>query len=64
MKKPTVFITIEFANIVGLFDYPKHLPVPSKNDIVILDGKSGRVVAVRHVISGNVAEITIVCAEI
>ena len=60
----TVFITIEFWNVNGLFDYPKHLPIPQRNDIVHFNGKYGRVEVVKHMTEGSVTEIKISCSSI
>jgi hypothetical protein len=60
----TVFITIEFSNVNGLFDYHKHLPIPQKNDIVHFNGKYGKVEEVKHMTEGSVTEIKISCSSI
>ncbi len=62
-KKPTVFITFEIDNVPGLFDYPKHLPIPRVDEVIIIDGMAGKVRELRHVTSGNVSEIKIVCGK-
>ena len=58
-----VFITIEFADVPGVFDYPKHLPIPGKEDIVHLDGKFGKVEVVKHITEGTVTDIRIKCGR-
>jgi hypothetical protein len=63
-KTKKVFITIEFADIPGAFDYPKHLPIPQKDDEVYFDGKFGKVKVVKHTTVGNVTDIRIKCCRI
>lgn len=58
-----VFITIEFANVPGVFDYPKYLPIPSKDDIVHFNGKFGKVEVVKHMTEGTVTDIRIKCGD-
>ncbi len=62
-KRKTIFITIEFADVPGLFDYPKHLPLPRIGERVIYSGKSGRVSEVSHITEGTVSEIKITCSR-
>ena len=62
-NKKRVFHTIEFANVPGVFDYPKHLPIPREGEIVVFDGKSGMVDEVRYITESNVTDIRIVCAR-
>jgi hypothetical protein len=64
LNKKKVFITIHFADVSGLFDYPKHLPLPQKEDIIYFDGKSGKVSAIKHMIEGTVSEIQIICQRL
>jgi hypothetical protein len=59
-----VFITIEFADIQGLCDYPKHLPIPQKEDVVHFDGKFGKVEVVKHMTEGTVTDIRIKCCRL
>lgn len=59
-----VFITIEFADIAGVFDYPKHLPIPRKDDVVHFNGKFGKVEVVKHMTEGSVTEIRIECCRL
>lgn len=59
-----VFITIEFADIPGLFDYPKHLPIPQKDDVVHFDGKFGKVEVIKHMTEGTVTDIRIKCCRL
>lgn len=67
MKATLKFTTIEFDNIPGLFDYPMNLPLPRIEDTVIFQNDkvntAGKVYDVRHVITGNVAEIKIKVRE-
>lgn len=63
-KRKTVFITIEFADVPGLFDYPKHLPLPRIGERVIFNGKFGRVSEVSHVTEDTVAEVKITCSRL
>ena len=58
----TVFVTIEFQNIPGLFDYPKHLPLPKIGERVIFNSKSGRVSEISHITENSVSEIKIKCS--
>ncbi len=58
------FITIQFADVPGLFDFPKHLPLPRKGDKIHFEGKFGTVKEVRFMIKGNVSEIKIVCKRL
>jgi hypothetical protein len=60
-NKNKVFITIEFWNVPGFFDYPKHLPLPRKDDSVHLNGNSGTVDLVRHGTTGTITTIRIIC---
>lgn len=60
-NKKTVFITIAFVSVSGLFDYPKHLPIPRVGEIVIFNDKLGMVSQVKHITSGDVTEIKICC---
>lgn len=64
LNKKTVFRTISFANYPGLDDYPKHLPLPRKDDIIQLNGKCGLVSVVKHMTEGNVTEIKIICISL
>ena len=59
-----LFITIEFADIPGAFDYPKHLPLPKKEDIVHFNGKFGKVEVVKHMTEGSVTDIRIICCRL
>lgn len=63
-KGKTVFIVVDFSDIPGLFDYPKHLPIPKIGEEIYLDEKSGIVKTIKHVTSGNVTEIKIMCSRI
>jgi hypothetical protein len=63
-KKKTVFITIEFADVPGLFDYPKHLPLPGIGERVIFNSKYGRVSDISHITEGSVSEIKITCSRL
>jgi hypothetical protein len=63
-KKNITFITIDFADIPGLFDYPKYLPLPRIGEIVHLNGKFGQVLQIKHITEGNVTEIKIICSRI
>lgn len=58
------FITISFADIPGLFDFPKYLPLPRIDDIIHFEGKFGIVETVTFMIEGNVSEIKIQCKRI
>ena len=60
-KKKIVFITIEFAGIKDLFDYPKHLPLPRLNEVIHFNGKYGTVVEIKHMTEVNVTDIRITC---
>lgn len=62
-KKKLTFLTIEFASVPGLFDYPRYLSIPRIGEIVIMDNHSGKVTEIRHIISGSVSEIRIVCTK-
>lgn len=61
-KRKTVFITIEFAYVPGLFDYPKHLPLPRIGEAVHYEGKFGRVSEIKYMIEGTVTEIKMICS--
>ena len=56
-KRKTVFITIEFADVPGLFDYPKHLPLPKIGERVIFNSKYGRVSEVSKRMFANVLQL-------
>lgn len=60
-KTKKTFITISFANVPGLFDFPKHLPLPRKDDVIHFDGKFGIVNEVKFMIQQNLSEIKITC---
>lgn len=59
-----VFITIEFADIPGIFDYPKNLPIPQKDEVVHFNGKFGKVEVVKHMTEGTVTDIRIKCCRL
>lgn len=61
-NKKKKFITIEFADVPGLFDYPKYLPLPRKDDVIHFEGKYGIVSVVRFMIEGDVSDIKISCS--
>lgn len=67
MKAKKIFVTIDFDNIPGKKDYPQNIPVPRIGETVIVDTKHGckhgLVYDIRHVITGNLADITIKCKE-
>ncbi|WKZ60785.1 MAG: hypothetical protein QY309_04725 [Cyclobacteriaceae bacterium] len=63
-KKPTTFITLEIDSVPGLFDYPKHLPIPRIDEVIIFESHHGKVREVRHMTSGTVHEVKIVCGKI
>ena len=63
-KRKTVFITIEFADVPGLFDYPKHLPLPRIGEAIHYEGKFGRVSEIKHIIEGTVTEIKMICSRL
>jgi len=62
MKITTVFITLQFKGLIDseLFDYPKNLPIPQMGETIIYQDYSGIVMDIRHIISGNIAEIKII----
>lgn len=60
-RKKLEFRTIDFVEQQKAFDYPKHLPLPRIGELVQIDGIFGRVVDVRHSISGTVTEIRVKC---
>lgn len=57
-------ITIRFADIPGIFDFPKYLPLPRKDDVIHFEGKFGIVETVTFMIKGNVSDIQIKCKRI
>lgn len=59
-----IFITIEFDNKPGLFDYPKYLPIPKIGEEVHFNNKFGNVLEIKHMTNGNVTEIKIRCRKI
>lgn len=63
MKAKKIFITIDQDNIPGKVDYPQNLPLPRIGETIIFESnyvrKMGKVYDVRHVITNNVADITI-----
>ena len=63
-KRKIVFITIEFADVPGLFDYPKHLSLPRIGEAIHFKSKFGRVSEIKHIIEGSVTEIKIVCSRL
>lgn len=60
-KKPLVFRTLEIDSVPGLLDYPKYLPIPRIDEVIIFEGVAGKVREIRHITSGNVSEVKIVC---
>lgn len=60
-NRKTVFIILRFENTREVFDYPKHLPIPQKGDVVIYNEHSGKVEMIRHCTSRNVTTISIEC---
>lgn len=64
MKRKILFITIEFADIPGLFDYPKYLPLPKLGERIIFNGKFGRVSEISHITEDSVTEIKITCSKL
>ena len=63
-KTKKVFITIEFPDIPGVFDYPKYLPIPQKDDEIHFNGKLGKVEVIKHMTVDNVTDIRIKCCRI
>ena len=63
-KRTKVFITIHFDYVPGLFDYPKHLPIPRIGETILLDDRIGIVSNVKHMTSGSITEIKIVCSKL
>lgn len=67
MKARKVFVTIDIDNVPGKFDYPQNVPMPRIGETIIFDANRGRghgkVYDIRHVITGNVADITIKIRE-
>lgn len=63
-KNKKVYVTIVFPDIAGIFDYPKHLPLPSKDDEIHLDGRIGKVEYIKHMTNGNTTDIRIKCVRI
>lgn len=57
-------VTIEFADVPGLFDYPKHLPLPRIGEAVHYEGKFGRVSEIKHMIECTVTEIKMICSRL
>ena len=64
LGRKTVFITIDFADVPGLFDYPKHLPIPRIGERVLLNAHAGTVENVTHNTAGDVTEIKITCSTL
>lgn len=64
MFNKKIFITIEFADIPGIFDYPKYLPIPNKEDEVYFNGKFGKVEIIKHMTEGTVTDIRIKCSRL
>jgi len=60
-NRKKVFITIEFADVPGVFDYPKHLPIPQKDEVIHFNGMFGKVEVVKHMTEGDVTDIRIKC---
>ena len=63
-NRKKVFITIEFADIPGVFDYPKHLPIPQKDEVIHFNGMFGNVDVVKHMTEGTVTDIRIICCRL
>ena len=62
-NKKLVFVIIIFKGVNGAFDYPKHLPIPKKDDTVLLNGNYGKVELVKHLTEGDVSQIYIECGN-
>ncbi len=64
-SKPTIFIVLDIDNKPGLYDYPKHLPLPGIGDRILFDSYdtkgccTGYVYMVTHNTHGSVTEIKI-----
>jgi hypothetical protein len=67
MKASKVFITIDFDNVPGKYDYPQNIPLPRIGETVMFDwGKGrghGKVYDIRHAITEGLADITIKVRE-
>lgn len=60
MKAKKIFVTVDFNWIPGTIDYPQNIPLPRIGETIIMSGThKGVVYDVRHVITGNVADIKI-----
>ena len=62
-NRKTVFIILRFSSTRDVFDYPKHLPIPQKGDIVIYNEHLGIVENIRHCTRGTVTNISIECGS-
>ena len=63
-NRKKIFITITFANVIGCFDYPKHLPLPRINDDVHFNGKFRKVSEVKHMTYDTMTTISIYCSSL
>lgn len=65
MKAKRVFVTIDFDNVPGKFDYPQNVPIPRVGENVVFQTydcsrcRGGEVYEVRHVTTYDVTDITI-----
>lgn len=65
MKADKIYITIEFDNVPGAYDYPQNVPLPKIGETVLFDSidlhrsMSGTVYDVRHNFCRGLHMITI-----
>lgn len=60
-KRKKVFILLRFFNSSAQIDYPKHLPIPQKGDVVLFNEHAGKVELIKHSTSFNITQIIIEC---
>ncbi len=57
MTAKTIFIVAEIDG--KAFDYPQNAPIPREGEVIIINGKGGRVVSVWHTLQDDLLNITI-----
>lgn len=58
MKANKVFITTEFYD--QSIDYPQNVPLPTIGNMVMINGRGGRVEDIRHIIQDDLITIKII----
>lgn len=65
MKAKKIFVTVEFDNVPGAFDYPQNVPLPEIGHTIVTQTPEtcrclhGKVYDVRHVLTDTLMDIKI-----